>query len=76
MVLENILILFMCSCPVFPIPIIEETFFSPLSIHSCVLCHRLIDHIYLGLFLGCFGFVFLTVPVPICCSTLNYKVKR
>ena len=33
MILENVLMsLFRCSCPVFPVPLVEEAVFSPLYI--------------------------------------------
>lgn len=35
---------FICGCPVFHVPFIEEIF-SPI-ICFCLLCHRLIDHKY------------------------------
>ena len=45
------------------VPLIEETVFSPL--YSCFLCHRLVNHRGLGLFLG---FLF--------CSTDLYLFKQ
>ena len=36
--------LFTCSCPVFPVPLIEETIFFPI-VCFCLFCHRLTDHI-------------------------------
>ena len=39
---------FAYGCPAFPIPLIEETAFSPI-VCSLLLCHKLIAHIYVGL---------------------------
>ena len=38
---------FACVYPVFPISFIEETVLSPLT-----PCHKIVDHICVGLFLG------------------------
>ena len=45
-----VLISFTCSCAVFLAPLIKETVFP--VVYSYLLCHRLIDDKYLGLFLS------------------------
>ena len=42
---------FIGSCPIFPAPHAEETVFFKTIVYSCLLCQRLIDHQYVGLFL-------------------------
>ena len=39
------------SCPIFPAPLIEETYLSS-TVCSCLFCHRLLHHRCLGLFLS------------------------
>ena len=40
---------FVCTCPIFPMTIIEEIVFT---VRCCILCQMLIDHEGMGLFLG------------------------
>ena len=44
---------FTCSCPIFPAPLIVHYFYI---VYSCPLCHRLIDHRCMSLFLGCLSY--------------------
>ena len=51
-----------CSCPVFPVLIIEKTVFS--NVGFCLPCHRLVDHKNVGLFLDSVWFwccVFISI---------------
>ena len=51
-----------CSFPVFPMKFIEEAVFSPIA-YFCLLCHRLIALISVGLFLVS---VFCSIDLCIC----------
>ena len=42
-----------CAYPAFTISFIEEAVLSFPMVYSWLLCHKLIDHICVGLFLGC-----------------------
>ena len=58
---------FASGCPVFPIPFIEDCLF--LIVQYWCLCHKLINHICIGLFLGYFvslGHVSVFMPITPC----------
>ena len=75
MVSENALISLTCSCPVFPVPLVEETLFQCI----CLLLLLYIDHRYVGLFLGClFCSIYLCVCfvlVPYCFDYSSFVVQ-
>ena len=60
--------IFICSCPVFPVPFIEETVLSR-NVYACLLCHRLIDHRCMSLFLG-FPSCFIDLCFCFCVSII------
>ena len=63
MVLENALIsFFYLSCPVFPVPVIEETVFSSLYIIASFIVDRLT--IVMWVYFGAF------YPVPLICVSI------
>ena len=54
---------FVCTCPIFPMTIIEEIVFT---VRCCILCQMLIDHEGMGLFLGS---LFYSVDLYACSYT-------
>ena len=68
----------MCSCPVFPAPLIEETVFSPLYI----LASFIIDQLTLGVWIYLWAFypvpliyISVFVPVPYCLDYCSFVVQ-
>ena len=68
---------FNCSCPVFPTPLIEEFVFPPS--YFFVPCCRLIDCVWVDLFLGSFFcstiYVSVFVPVPLCFDNYSFVIE-
>ena len=68
---------FVSSHPVFPTLFIEEDVF-PSSIYSCFLCHRLIDHMSVGLHWALSSasliYVSVFVPVPYYLDNCSFEV--
>ena len=65
---------FTCSCLVFPAPLIEESAFSDcIFFFFCHLCHRLVDHRWVGLSPG-FPLIYISVSrtVPYCFTVALY----
>ena len=58
---------FACGCPVFPTLFIEECPFP--IIYYWLLCHKLIDHICMGLFLGS---LFCPIDLCVCFMPISY----
>ena len=64
-------IVFVCSGPVFPAPLIEEIIFSLLCILASFVIDRLTDHKCVCLFLGSL-FCFIDLYECFCASTLLF----
>ena len=60
---------FVCSCPVFPEPVIEESCLLSI-VYSCLLCHKIIDCKCMGLFLGSLFSVHWSIYL--CASTMLF----
>ena len=63
-------ILLHVSVQFFSAPLIEQTVYSSI-VYSCLLCHKLIDHKYVGLFLGSL-FCSIDLYVCFCVSTILF----
>ena len=61
---------FACSCLVFSTTFIEKAVFFPV-VYSCLICHRWIDHMCMGLFLGSL-FSSTDLCVYFCASTMLF----
>ena len=67
---------FICCCPVFPAPFIEEAI-GPI-VYSCLVCQKYGTHRCMGLFLGflscSFVYISVFVPVPYCLDDYIFVV--
>ena len=71
MVLENVLILFLyIQLSSFPRPTYWRDCLSS-TVCFCIICHRLVDHRYLGLFLG---FLSFSTDMYFCFSTIAISI--
>ena len=59
----------MCSCPVIPASLVETIFFS--ITYFCLICHRSVDWMCMGLFLGS---LFCSVDLCVCFSALGCQI--
>ena len=60
----------MCSCPVIPASLVEETIFFSIT-YFCLICHRSVDWMCMGLFLGS---LFCSVDLCVCFSALGCQI--
>ena len=69
-------LILLCPCPIFTVPLIEETLFSIFC--SSLTCHRLIGHKCFGLLLGslcCSLDSCVCLPVPCCLDYSSFGVQ-
>ena len=82
MVLGSALVSFTCSCPVFPVPFIEEAVFAPLYILTSFVKNKVSIGAWIyfwAFYLVPLVYISVFVPVPYClddCSVVVYSEVR